>query len=79
MESFNAVVKEAARTFFGGFEPRRNRYLRTYSVSWAFGRDQNPPPGCVLRDFFAEQGFDPKDVIVTVGGCSLYFEATILN
>jgi hypothetical protein len=27
----------------------------------------------VLRDFFEERGFEPRDVVVSAGGCSIFF------
>jgi hypothetical protein len=73
MEAFNAAVKQVARTFFGGDLPRRNRYTRSYSVSWATCPSNNPPTDYVLRDFFEERGFEPRDVVVSAGGCSIFF------
>jgi hypothetical protein len=73
MEAFNAAVKQAAETFFGGSRPTRNRYTRIYSVSWITKHNSNPPTDYVLRDFFDERGFEPRDVVVSAGGCSLFF------
>jgi hypothetical protein len=73
MEAFNAAVKQAAESFFAGSWPTRNRYTRSYSVSWATRPNNNPPTDYVLRDFFGERGFEPGDVVVSAGGCSIFF------
>jgi hypothetical protein len=73
MEAFNAAVKQAAGTFFGGDLPRCNRYARGHIISWATYPSNNPPPAYVLRDFFGERGFEPRDVLVSIGGCSIFF------
>jgi hypothetical protein len=73
MEAFNVAVKQAAGIFFGGNWPTRNRYTRSYSVSWATCPANNPPTDYVLRDFFEERGFEPGDVVVSAGGCSIFF------
>lgn len=73
MKDFNVAVQQAAESFFAGNWPTRNRYTRSYSVSWATCPNNNPPTDYVLRDFFGERGFDPRDVVVINGGCSLFF------
>lgn len=73
MESFNVAVKQAAESFFGGNWPTRNRYTRSYSVSWATCPTNNPPTDYVLRDFFSERCFEPKGVVVINGGCTVFF------
>jgi hypothetical protein len=73
MEAFNAAVKQAAGTFFGGNWPLLNHYARSYLITWLTCPASNPPPDYVLRDFFEERGFEPGDVVVSAGGCSLFF------
>jgi hypothetical protein len=73
MESFNVAVKQAAEIFFAGNWPTRNRYTRSYSVSWITNHNSNPPTDYALRDFFSERGFEPKGVVVINGGCSIFF------
>jgi hypothetical protein len=41
--------------------------------------DNNPPTDYVLRDFFEERGFEPKDVVVSAGGCSIFFALDTIN
>jgi hypothetical protein len=78
MNAFNATVKLARVTFFGGDLPRRNRFTRSYCLSWATCPANDPPADYVLRDFFAEAGFEPASVIVTAGGCSVHFDPAIM-
>jgi hypothetical protein len=73
MRDLNAAIKQAAEFFFAGSWPVRNRYTRSYSVSWATCPANNPPTDYVLRDFFEERGFEPGDVVVSAGGCSIFF------
>jgi hypothetical protein len=73
MEAFNTAVQQAAESFFGGNWPVRSRYTRSYSVSWATCPSNNQPTDDVLRDFFEERGFEPRDVVVSAGGCSVFF------
>jgi hypothetical protein len=78
LNAFNATVKLARVTFFDGALPRRNRFAHSYCLSWATCPASNPPTDYVLRDFFAEAGFEPTSVIVTAGGCSIRFDSAIL-
>jgi hypothetical protein len=73
MEAFNVAVKQAAESFFSGNWPTRNRYTKTYSVTWMTNHNDNPPTDYVLRDFFSERGFESKGVVVINGGCTLFF------
>jgi hypothetical protein len=78
MTTFNATVSRARAAFFGGDLPRRNRFGNSYYLSWATCPASSPPADYVLRDFFAEAGFEPTDVTVTAGGCSIRFDSAIL-
>jgi hypothetical protein len=79
VEAFNAAVKQAAEAFFGGNWPLLSHYTRSYLITWLTCSANNPPPDYVLRDFFAERGFEPKEVVVSTGGCSIFFTLDTVN